>query len=93
MLTRCVPIVGDLAKPFLGVHPNDRAKLKGKIKHFFHLAAVYDIEQAQALLIPTKKTDTQAGAPNPNPNPSLSKREESSRRGWYSVPSALSCRH
>uniref|UniRef100_L7VXE7 3-oxoacyl-[acyl-carrier protein] reductase n=1 Tax=uncultured bacterium A1Q1_fos_504 TaxID=1256580 RepID=L7VXE7_9BACT len=40
---RCVPIVGDLAKPFLGVHPNDRAKLKGKIKHFFHLAAVYDM--------------------------------------------------
>ncbi len=40
---RCIPIVGDLAKPFLGVHPNDRAKLKGKIKHFFHLAAVYDM--------------------------------------------------
>jgi len=40
---RCIPVVGDLAKPFLGVHPNDRAKLKGKIKHFFHLAAVYDM--------------------------------------------------
>ena len=40
---RCIPVIGDLAKPFLGVHPNDRAKLKGKIKHFFHLAAVYDM--------------------------------------------------
>ncbi len=40
---RCIPVVGDLAKPFLGVHPNDRAKLKGKIKHSFHLAAVYDM--------------------------------------------------
>ncbi|HPT57954.1 MAG TPA: SDR family oxidoreductase, partial [Casimicrobium sp.] len=40
---RCIPIVGDLAKPHLGVSPADRAKLKGKIKHFFHLAAVYDM--------------------------------------------------
>jgi NAD(P)-dependent dehydrogenase (short-subunit alcohol dehydrogenase family) len=41
---RCIPVVGDLAKPGLGVSAADRTKLKGKIKHFFHLAAVYDMK-------------------------------------------------
>ncbi len=40
---RCIPVVGDLAKPGLGVSTADKTKLKGKIKHFFHLAAVYDM--------------------------------------------------
>ena len=40
---RVIPIVGDLAKPKLGVSPADTAKLKGKVKHFFHLAAIYDL--------------------------------------------------
>jgi NAD(P)-dependent dehydrogenase (short-subunit alcohol dehydrogenase family) len=40
---RVVPIVGDLAKPKLGVSPTDMARLKGKVKHFFHLAAIYDL--------------------------------------------------
>lgn len=41
---RCFPIVGDLAKPMLGVSNADKTKLKAaKIKHFFHLAAVYDM--------------------------------------------------
>ena len=40
---RIVPIVGDLGKAKLGITPADLAKLKGKIKHFFHLAAVYDM--------------------------------------------------
>jgi NAD(P)-dependent dehydrogenase (short-subunit alcohol dehydrogenase family) len=37
--TRVVPVVGDLSQPMLGVDP---AKLKGT-KHFFHLAALYDM--------------------------------------------------
>src|SRR5512136_1015463 len=41
---RVVPIKGDLGLPKLGVSPADARKLKGKIKHFFHLGAVYDIE-------------------------------------------------
>jgi NAD(P)-dependent dehydrogenase (short-subunit alcohol dehydrogenase family) len=41
---RAVPIVGDLAKPQLGVSKGDLKKLNGKIKHFFHLAAVYDLK-------------------------------------------------
>jgi NAD(P)-dependent dehydrogenase (short-subunit alcohol dehydrogenase family) len=40
---RVVPIVGDLAKPKLGISAPDMAKLKGKVKHFFHLAAIYDL--------------------------------------------------
>jgi len=40
---RVIPIVGDLAKPKLGVSAVDTAKLKGKVKHFFHLAAIYDL--------------------------------------------------
>ncbi len=40
---RIVPIVGDLGRAKLGVSPADLAKLKGKVKHFFHLAAIYDM--------------------------------------------------
>ncbi len=40
---RVVAVVGDLAKPKLGIAPADLAKLKGKVKHFFHLAAIYDL--------------------------------------------------
>jgi NAD(P)-dependent dehydrogenase (short-subunit alcohol dehydrogenase family) len=40
---RVVAIVGDLAKPRLGVSSGDLGKLKGKLKHLFHLAAIYDL--------------------------------------------------
>jgi len=40
---RVIAVVGDLAKPRLGIAPADLAKLKGKVKHFFHLAAIYDL--------------------------------------------------
>src|SRR3954454_4580101 len=40
---RVVAVVGDLAQPRLGVSDEDVAKLKGKIDHFFHLAAIYDM--------------------------------------------------
>ncbi len=42
--TRAVPIVGDLVKPRLGVSKADLRKLSGKVEHFFHLAAVYDLK-------------------------------------------------
>ncbi|MGE5090342.1 MAG: SDR family oxidoreductase [Candidatus Levyibacteriota bacterium] len=38
-----VAIVGDLAKPDLGVSAADLRKLKGKVRHMFHLAAIYDL--------------------------------------------------
>ncbi len=40
---RVVAIAGDLAKPGLGVSAADLAKLKGHVRHFFHLAAIYDL--------------------------------------------------
>ena len=40
---RVVPIVGDLGKAKLGLSAADLIKLKGKVKHFFHLAAIYDM--------------------------------------------------
>lgn len=40
---RLMPVVGDLGKPMLGLTPLQRKKFSGKIKHFFHLAAIYDL--------------------------------------------------
>ncbi|MDX1633597.1 MAG: SDR family oxidoreductase [Marinobacter sp.] len=44
-------VIGDLAKPKLGISAKDLKALKGNVDHFFHLAAVYDMgadEDAQA---------------------------------------------
>src|SRR5436190_7197652 len=38
-----VAVVGDLTKPDLGVPETELKKLKGKIRHLFHAAAVYDL--------------------------------------------------
>jgi NAD(P)-dependent dehydrogenase (short-subunit alcohol dehydrogenase family) len=40
---RVVAVTGDLSKKNLGVSAAEIEKLKGKISHFFHLAAIYDI--------------------------------------------------
>ncbi|MCH8477878.1 MAG: SDR family oxidoreductase, partial [Wenzhouxiangella sp.] len=40
---RLVAVTGDLTKVSLGVSAADTELLKGKIKHFFHLAAIYDL--------------------------------------------------
>jgi len=40
---RLVGVVGELSKSGLGISKADMAGLKGNIKHFFHLAAIYDI--------------------------------------------------
>ncbi len=40
---RVVPVTGDLTKKNLGVSKSARDQMHGKIKHFFHLAAVYDL--------------------------------------------------
>ena len=48
---RLVPVVGDLSKANLGLSPAKARELEGKVKHFFHLAALYDITaDAQAQL-------------------------------------------
>ncbi len=40
---RAIPVVGDIAQPNLGIAPAERRKLVGKLKHVFHLAAIYDL--------------------------------------------------
>jgi len=42
--SRAIPIIGDLTKPLLGVSKEDQEKLYDNIRHFFHLAAVYDLK-------------------------------------------------
>ncbi|KFL37961.1 SDR family oxidoreductase [Arenimonas donghaensis] len=40
---RIVVVTGDLSKPRLGLAPAKIKALSGKVKHFFHLAAIYDL--------------------------------------------------
>ena len=40
---RIVPVWGDLTKPKLGIKNDQLEELNGKIKHVFHLAAIYDL--------------------------------------------------
>ena len=40
---RVTLIGGDISKPDFGISASDAGKLEGKIDHFFHLAAVYDL--------------------------------------------------
>ena len=42
-MKRVVPVTGDLGRAKLGVSAAQLKMLKGKVKHFFHLAAVYDM--------------------------------------------------
>jgi len=42
--SRAIPVVGDIARPGLGLRPADRKRLEGKIQHLFHLAAIYDLK-------------------------------------------------
>src|SRR3954463_7936451 len=41
---RVVPIAGDLARQGLGISEEDLVTLRGEVDHFFHLAAIYDME-------------------------------------------------
>jgi NAD(P)-dependent dehydrogenase (short-subunit alcohol dehydrogenase family) len=40
---RLIAVHGDLARAALGVSPAQRKALAGKVRHFFHLAAIYDL--------------------------------------------------
>jgi len=42
--SRIVPVTGDLTRPYLGLGPAQRKELKGKVRHFFHVAAIYDLK-------------------------------------------------
>ncbi len=38
-----IPVAGDLTAPLLGLAAAERERLHGKIDHFFHLGALYDL--------------------------------------------------
>src|SRR4051812_1584087 len=44
---RLEPVVGDLTEPLLGLSVEDRDRLRGKVDHVVHLAAVYDMTADQ----------------------------------------------
>src|SRR4029077_1508571 len=46
---RVQAVIGDLRTPLLGVDQERVAELRGKIVHFFHLAAVYDMTAPEEL--------------------------------------------
>ena len=46
---KIIPVTGDLTKARLGISAAKRKQLDGKIDHFFHLAAVYDMKADAAL--------------------------------------------
>ncbi len=41
---KIVPVIGDLSQPQLGLESRALEELKGKIAHFYHLAAIYDLK-------------------------------------------------
>jgi NAD(P)-dependent dehydrogenase (short-subunit alcohol dehydrogenase family) len=47
---RVVAVAGDLSEPTLGVTPERRIELRGRIAHLFHLGAVYDLSADAAEL-------------------------------------------
>ncbi|MEZ5503394.1 MAG: SDR family oxidoreductase [Halioglobus sp.] len=40
---RLIPVTGDLREPLLGVDAATVSRLRGKVRHFCHFAAIYDI--------------------------------------------------
>ncbi|MEQ8262846.1 SDR family oxidoreductase [Pseudohaliea sp.] len=50
---RLVPVTGDLREPMLGVDKDLIAQLRGRIDHFFHLAAIYDLSADAASQVAT----------------------------------------
>ncbi|MDX1693267.1 MAG: SDR family oxidoreductase [Ketobacteraceae bacterium] len=57
---RVIGIVGDLLQPKLGISDADMSKLKGTIKHFFHLAAIYDLQADEDSQVKTNIEGTRA---------------------------------
>jgi len=49
--SRVVPVTGELRSPLLGLGGADITALKGKVRHVFHLAAVYDLRADAAAQI------------------------------------------
>ncbi|MCW5582050.1 MAG: SDR family oxidoreductase, partial [Luteimonas sp.] len=46
-MKRVVPVVGDMTAPRCGLSAAQVRALNGKVRHFFHLAAIYDLTASQ----------------------------------------------
>jgi NAD(P)-dependent dehydrogenase (short-subunit alcohol dehydrogenase family) len=57
---RAIPVKGDLTVPRLGIAERDIRGLEGKVDHFFHLAAVYDLGADPAIETTTNVDGTRA---------------------------------
>ncbi|KGE04984.1 SDR family oxidoreductase [Pseudohaliea rubra] len=55
---RLVSVTGDLREPMLGLDSNLLAQLRGRIDHFFHLAAIYDLSADAASQVATNIAGT-----------------------------------
>lgn len=53
-----IPVFGDVRQPGLGLSEADRAMLAGRLDHFFHLAAVYDLRADAAAQLATNVEGT-----------------------------------
>ncbi len=56
---RVIAITGDMNRPWLGVSKKNRDMLSGKIKHFMHLAAIYDFNAGAEEQISTNTKGTE----------------------------------
>ena len=45
---RVIPVTGDLSRPGLGLAKKDLETITGKVRHFFHCAAIYDLTNDDA---------------------------------------------
>jgi NAD(P)-dependent dehydrogenase (short-subunit alcohol dehydrogenase family) len=46
---RAIPVFGDITLPLLGISTEQLAQLSGHIDHFFHLAAIYDLNAKEGI--------------------------------------------
>ncbi len=44
---RLIPVYGDLAEPCMGISDQDMKTLTTKVDHFFHIAAIYDLNASE----------------------------------------------
>ncbi len=56
---KVIPVIGDLIKPRFGLSVAKRSELEGKVTHFFHLAAIYDLKADAASQEETNNKGTQ----------------------------------
>lgn len=56
---RIVAVVGDIGQAGLGIEPEDLARVRGRVGHFFHVAGLYDMAASDADLQRTNVAGTE----------------------------------